>query len=583
MRRMKDALRTIHIKLLIGLLLVTLPLILLLIYINFYAIEVVRDQVAQSTINLVDLHMGGIDRDLEEIDKHLLQVGAQDVGLVSLGRAQQVNPDQYTLAKIQLFQSFSAATSSYPAVDCFFFFSSVNQDLVLVPGNHANSEYANRLKDKRGIEALFQDEEAIRSFQPGSWIPLRINDHYYLFHIIKTGNVYIGALVNIKDLMEPLGMIDLGDDGHALLADSNYEPISGNAASGGGQLQYVYKENGYVLSSENDSNMIVGEKSGKGEFSLIVVLPEKEVLKQLPLIQRVVSYISYGSIAIVTFSLLLIRKFILLPINRIVRGMKRLREGNLDTRIERDSTSVEFELMNDTFNSMAAQIQELKISIYEEQINHQKAELKHLQLQINPHFFLNSLNIVYYLAQVRDYRLIQEMSLSLIEYFRFMFRSKSDFVALEDELKHTDNYLKIQHMRFPDHLSYSIDFPETLGGCAVPPLVIQSFAENTIKYAVSLDKAVHIHIGVECMPDRPDRINICIEDTGKGFKQDILNKLQQGEDLSNADGEHLGIWNVKRRLQLLFHGQGMIQFSNRPAGGAKVEIEIPLLPAVPGK
>ena len=105
--------------------------------------------------------------------------------------------------------------------------------------------------------------------------------------------------------------------------------------------------------------------------------------------------------------------------------------------------------MTDTFNTMMDEIHKLKINVYEEQLATQRSELKHLQLQINPHFLFNSLNIVYHLASVKNLALIQEMILCLVQYFRFMFRSNSHFVSLSDELDHTRNYLTIQQMRFP--------------------------------------------------------------------------------------------------------------------------------------
>ena len=51
--------------------------------------------------------------------------------------------------------------------------------------------------------------------------------------------------------------------------------------------------------------------------------------------------------------------------------------------------------MNKTFNDMASQIKDLKIEVYEDKLSIQQAEMEQLKLQINPHFFLNSLNIIY--------------------------------------------------------------------------------------------------------------------------------------------------------------------------------------------
>ncbi|ULT58745.1 histidine kinase [Neobacillus drentensis] len=80
---------------------------------------------------------------------------------------------------------------------------------------------------------------------------------------------------------------------------------------------------------------------------------------------------------------------------------------------------------------MSSQIHHLTKDIYNEKLRSQQAELKHLQLQINPQFFLNSLNIIFSLATVKDFSLIQEMTRCLVEYFHFMFRSNSQLVMIQ--------------------------------------------------------------------------------------------------------------------------------------------------------
>ena len=105
------------------------------------------------------------------------------------------------------------------------------------------------------------------------------------------------------------------------------------------------------------------------------------------------------------------------------------------------ANSTEFQIMNSSFNRMIKEIKELKIDNYEKQIERKNAELRHLQAQVNPHFFLNSLNIIFNLATAGEYRLIQDLAKSLANYFRFVFRSSSYFVTLADEIRHTENYL----------------------------------------------------------------------------------------------------------------------------------------------
>ncbi|MGO4186039.1 sensor histidine kinase, partial [Paenibacillus sp. TAF43_2] len=76
----------------------------------------------------------------------------------------------------------------------------------------------------------------------------------------------------------------------------------------------------------------------------------------------------------------------------------------------------------------------------------------------------------------------------------------------------------------------------------------------------------------ELMPE--ERLRIQIHDTGRGFSEEVLQKLQQEINLMNEDGEHIGIWNVRRRLRLLYGDKASMAFYNED--GAAVEITMPL-------
>jgi len=244
-------------------------------------------------------------------------------------------------------------------------------------------------------------------------------------------------------------------------------------------------------------------------------------------------------------------------------------------------TSDEFMLLNNSFNSMLSQIEQLKIEVYEEQIEKQKEELQRLQLQMNPHFFMNALNIIFSLAKIRDYNLISEMSLCLIRYFQFIFRDNLTFVKLKDEIEHTKNYLRIQELRYPEKFTFTICAPNSLSDTLVPPLFIQIFAENSIKHAVTLDESVHLSINIDCIEcENVSYLKVMIEDTGKGFPVHILEKLKSNQGIENAKGEHIGISNITRRLRLLYQDHASIEFKNNKPNGAVVEMMLPLNPEI---
>src|SRR5690606_3000357 len=151
---------------------------------------------------------------------------------------------------------------------------------------------------------------------------------------------------------------------------------------------------------------------------------------------------------------------------------------------------------------------------------------------------------------------------------------------LKDELEHTRNYLNIQSLRFPGKLTWSVDAPVYLTDVPVPPLIIQSFVENSIKHAVTLEETIHISVQIDFTDESGSMILIRIQDTGKGFPEEVLQELQAGRSVENDRGEHVGIRNVQRRLKLLYQESGSLRFFNdKETGGATVEITLPADPA----
>ncbi|MDQ6419507.1 histidine kinase [Paenibacillus sp. LHD-117] len=565
---------SLRFKLVTGLLLIMLPMVSFLIYNNFYSMEVVRNQVSQSNGNMLELYMGMIDKTLEDIDDYLLKFAAEESGLYILDRPAETDRDLYNLHQLWLFTELKENAIYYNALDYFFIYSTLNEELLFAP-KIVGSAFPNNDSIKEELTNMMEHERTMESYPYKQWTVFRAEEQNYLIRIIRTGNLYVGAGVNTDDVMGPLDLLDLGTEGRSLLVDDGYAPLQDEAFFEENEIDLAYASNEYRLAGADDQYLVIGEKSGKGGFGLVAVVPDQTILEKLPYLQRIILLIATGSILILLIALYFLRTVVLLPVNRIIMAMRKIKEGYLEARIPNKPASNEFEMMNETFNSMVSDIQQLKIDVYEEQLTNQKAELKQLQMQINPHFFLNSLNVVYYLAQEKKYGLIQELSISLIRYFRFMFRSQTDFVLLGDELGHTENYLTIQKFRFPGSLTYSIAAEDELRGCFIPTLIIQSFAENTIKHAVNTDEPTHLVITASKAEwGAEEALWIRIRDTGPGFSSEVLPKLQQGTNLMNEQGEHIGIWNARRRLRLLYEDKVSISFSNDD--GAVVDMILPV-------
>ncbi|WP_261301596.1 sensor histidine kinase [Paenibacillus andongensis] len=570
---------SLRAKLIVSVLIMTMPLVGMLLYNNYYAIHVVRGQVADSYKNMLHLYTNQSDSQLDDIDSYMRTVAGSGYDLLSL--SQEETDGDYYSAKIFLFNKLNKDINLYDPISSFFVYTDHRQDYFNISKINTSD-----IKENDIIQNYIIDYIHSKRFSTGSsskvWKYVQINQVNYLIDIVRAGDTYLGALINTDELVKPLRSLQIGEEGEVLLANMQGQPISDSKLVSEYGIELQQKLNEYYISGVKKKFLVVGAPSHRGDFSLNALIPDHYILAKLPYLQSIVWFITIAAFLFIPIGLYAMRQSVLVPLYRLLRTMKKVREGDWSSRVELSHTSGEFQLIGGAFNAMMSEVERLRINVYEEQLNKQKEELQRLQLQVNPHFFLNTLNIVYNLAKIKNYELILDMTMSLIEYFRFMFRSNTSFVPLKDELEHTRNYLKIQNLRFPEKLKWTIHSPDYLSDVPIPPLVIQSFVENSIKHAVTLDEPLTIEVQIEFLIEEiGSRMKISIRDTGLGFKNDVLENLKAGRSVENERGEHTGIWNVERRLRLLYGEAAFIVYDNdKESHGAKIEMIIPTNPGM---
>ncbi len=564
----KLAFPTLRVKLVIGVLLLTLPMVAMLIYNNQYAIDVVRTQVADSYSKMTQLYMNQIDTSLDDIGKYMNNTVALNTDFATM--AQTTSEDRYYSAKILLFNKMSNDILMYPSLSSLIVYSANRDDFLEVFRRQKGYDEQERIRAN-----IRQTAEQYRSF---GWEIMRTDQTVYLIHVMKFNDLYLASTIDADNLMIPLSLLHYGKQGGALFT-SRGEPLTNAELIRQNRIELRQDMTNYYLSGSANDYLIVGQPSRNGNFNLVAVIPDAQILENLPAMQRIVSMSPILALAMIPIGLFLLRKTILIPLNRLLAAMKRIRQGNMDTRVEDLQADDEFRIVNETFNEMIDQIQKLKIDVYEEQLSKQREELQRLQLQMNPHFFLNALTVMYNLAKTNKVGLLLEMTMCLIQHFRFMFRTHIPFVLLKDELEHTRNYTRIQELRFPGSLTSEVHVPDFLLDTPVPPLVVQTFVENIIKHAVTLDEPILIDVGIDVSDaERTDSLVIRIRDTGKGYPVDILEKLNKGIPVTNEKGEHTGIWNIQRSLRLFYGKDAHIAFANEQPCGAVVTMILPLQP-----
>ncbi|WP_347870679.1 cache domain-containing sensor histidine kinase [Enterocloster bolteae] len=266
---------------------------------------------------------------------------------------------------------------------------------------------------------------------------------------------------------------------------------------------------------------------------------------------------------------------IITPLHTVVEGMKEMEEGNLTVHVEPAGQS-EIRTMIHSFNRM---VRELKASIEEnEQVQQKKhqAEVRALQSQINPHFLVNTLNSIRFMAQVSKFDGIRKMAEALIKILSCSFRGSISFYTVREELDVLDSYLYLMKIRYSDGFEVVYDIDETCLDCKVPRLILQPIVENSIVHGLAEKEDDIGHLTVR-LKASGDSLIFTVEDDGRGMTEEEIGQLLTHRERAEGDNTSIGVENVLSRLKLNFGSRYGIRMESQPGQYTKTILTIPLM------
>jgi two-component system, sensor histidine kinase YesM len=120
-----------------------------------------------------------------------------------------------------------------------------------------------------------------------------------------------------------------------------------------------------------------------------------------------------------------LQRNILNPILIFIEHMDSIRDNDFSSELTENMGSMEMDHMAASFNTMIHRIQTMKIELYEKELQRTQLDLQCLQLQLSPHFFINTLNTIYFLSINEENLQLQSLTLDFMEYFRAVFKGSS--------------------------------------------------------------------------------------------------------------------------------------------------------------
>ena len=190
-------------------------------------------------------------------------------------------------------------------------------------------------------------------------------------------------------------------------------------------------------------------------------------------------------------------------------------------------------------------------------------QLEYLKYQINPHFFMNTLNNIHALVDI-DPEKAKDTILELSKMMRFvLYEGDKKGVPLSREFDFIRNYITLMKLRYTDKVSIVIDLPAEVPDKQIPPLMLITFIENAFKHGISYQHESFIDVRVTLSdPSAPaSRLSF----TCSNSKADKPNEEKGG----------VGLKNVKQRLNLLYDNNYTLNIKDETAV-YNVELTIPL-------
>ena len=308
--------------------------------------------------------------------------------------------------------------------------------------------------------------------------------------------------------------------------------------------------------------------------SLCLRVAEKEyrVWKENPWMGWITAGAALLVLPLLWLLILLFRRHVTKPVETLVEANLKVQAGERGFEITGHAPNAEFEKLYEHFNNMSAELKAQFERSYLEQQASQRAQIKALQSQINPHFLNNTLEVINWEARMagndRVGAMIEALSTMLSA---ALDRDGRTQIALREELVYMDAYLYIIRERLGESFVVHKEIDESLLGRQVPRLILQPIAENAVEHDLARRGGGDLWLRAY---RREGQLVLEVEHDGRMTDADraqIESQLRGEGEISGS----VGIRNVSRRLKLIYGEAGSLSVDETERGTILARISFP--------
>ena len=266
-----------------------------------------------------------------------------------------------------------------------------------------------------------------------------------------------------------------------------------------------------------------------------------------------------------------------LRVEALVRKFEIAETGDLTIRPPVGGND-EIAQLDEKFSHMLRKLDQLIQKEYVRELEEREARFRNLQQQINPHFLYNTLETISSMAAVKHIFPICDVCRRLGEIFRYSIgKNYGDYVTVEEELHHTQNYVSIQKMRYNQfEVFYNVEIDtkkQRMLRFLLQPVVENAIIHGLSEMTSSGTLEISIYNDADCMI-------IQVADDGVGMTKTMveeLNKFINSPENRKDRRKSIGVRNVNQRIKLSCGERYGLTIESEPYRGSIVILKLPLL------
>ena len=261
-------------------------------------------------------------------------------------------------------------------------------------------------------------------------------------------------------------------------------------------------------------------------------------------------------------------------VHTVTDAMKEAGSGDLSVQIPiEEFLPIEIETVANEFNDTLRKLSVSRQKEKEAAQNRQKAELKALEAQINPHFLYNTLDTINWMAIDREEYDISNAINSLAFILRYAISDYDGEVTVRDEVEWLKRYVYLQQYRMKNKFHCDIHVSPEVQDWKIHKLLLQPFVENAILHGFRYAQEEYL---LEIVFSQEEgRLKIRITDNGAGFDTSVVDRIMRGEPAPEDEKGHIGLENAILRFDMYTDGRGILKIDSHLGEGTTVEMEFP--------